>query len=165
MRYKMFIALLAVAGIFFGFQQGSKGQYFNKPTQFYSKLNPTPSTANDTTGWFTISGASDIAVFGSAGDSAAVLLLYRLRQTNGIPYAVTTSFTAIDTLGPDGSGGMATASGASQRLGAIALSTLLGYDEIQFHTDYLTGTSNGNADGTDNTVRFQYYYLKTEAVK
>lgn len=165
MKYKVIFAVLAIMVFVLGFQQGSSGVSFNKPTQFYSKLNPTASTANDTTGWIPISGASDIAIFGSADDSAAVLISYRLRQNQGIPYAVTTSFTGIDTLGADGAGGSATASGASQRLGAIASSTLLGYSEIQFFNDYLAGTSNGSADGTANTVRFFYHYLKNDAVK
>ena len=144
----------------------ASAQQYNKPTMFYTETNPTTSTANDTTGFFSIKGGQGgLAVFGSASDSAGVVLYYRLRQSNGIPYAVTGSWTAIDTLGPAGDGSMATTSGASQLIGTVALSTLLGYDEIQFYADYITGTSNGAADGTANIIRFWYYFVKPDAVR
>lgn len=162
MKYLLTFVLLTGTALA---QQGREGQFFNQPYQFYTKTNPTPSTANDTTGFIPLRGGQGgLAVFGSADDSAAVLVFYRLRQSK-LPYAVTTAFTAIDTLGPAGDGTMATTSGASQLLGTIALATLLGYDEIQFHTDYLTGTSNGAVDGTANVVRLFYYYLKPDAVR
>lgn len=165
MRY-VILALVVSALFLMGFQdRGSFGQYFNKPVQFYVKKNPTPSTANDTTTFFTILGASDIVVYGSADDSCAALIYYRLRQNVFGSYAVTTAWTAIDTLGPAGDGTMGTTTGAAQRLGTISGSTLVGYNEIQFYVDYLTGTSNGAADGTDNNVRFLYYYAKRENVK
>lgn len=164
MKYLLTFVLL-VSGTALA-QQGGSGQFFNQPYQFYTKTDPTPSTANDTTGFLPLRGGQGgLAVFGSADDSAAVIVFYRLRQNKGLPYAVTTAFTAIDTLGPDGSGGMATTSGASQLVGTVALATLLGYDEIQFHTDYLTGTSDGAKDGSSNIIRLFYYFLKPDAVR
>jgi hypothetical protein len=105
-----------------------------------------------------------MAIYGSADDSVAALIYYRLRSRQMGGYTVTTGWTAIDTLGPVGDGTMATTTGAAVRVGAIALTTLLGYSEIQFFVDYLTGTSNAAADGSANTVRFYYFYVKPDAI-
>lgn len=167
MKYLLTLSLVGLmsAGLM-AQQKGSLGQYFNQPTQFYSKLNPTSSTANDTSGFITLKGGQGgIAIYGSADDSCSALVYYRLRQSRVGGYAVTGSWTAIDTLGQAGDGTLSTISGAGQLVGTVALATLLGYDEIQFYVDYLTGTSNAAADGTSNTVRLFYYYLKPDAVR
>lgn len=138
---------------------------YNAPYQFYQKTAYTAATANDTSAFLSLGGASDIVVFGSNNDSAAIALYYRLRSKNvggTSGYTVTTGWTVIDTLGTNGDGTLDTT--GAQRLGAIALTTLLGYDEIQFYVDYLTGTSVTDIPGeTTNTARFFYYYKKSDA--
>lgn len=133
---------------------------YNKPVQFYYKANPTSSTANDTTNFFSIgTGQASYTVLGTANDSATVIVFYRLRQSK-MPYALTGSWTLLDTLGVDGAGSLNTTTGGAQLVGTLALATLTGYDEIEFYVDYLSGTSNAAADGTANYIRLFYYAVK-----
>ena len=162
---KLFFLLMILDGTLLAQQQGPKGVTYNQPNQFYQKTY-TAATANDTSAFLSLGSASDIAVFGSNTDSASILVRYRLRTKNAggsSGYTVTSAWTTVDTLGQAGDGTLDT-SGA-QLLGTIALATLLGYDEIQFHTDFLSGSASGDAgDGTTNIARLFYYYKKADAV-
>ncbi len=163
---KLFFLLVIGMATSFAQQQGPKGVRYNEPTQFYLKTDYTVTSANDTTAFLSLGSAEDIVIFGSNNDSAAIAIYYRLRSkpagaTTG--YTVTSGWTVIDTLGTNGDGTLDT-SGA-QRLGQILLTTLVGYDEIQFYVDYLTGTATTSiVDAEANKARFFYYFKKPEAV-
>lgn len=139
---------------------GQYGQRFNEAQIFYYKSGFTASTANDTTQFFSIAGASDLRVWGTADDSTRVLPYYQLR--NSTTGAVTT-FAGMDTVGTDGLGSAVTAAGPSTSEmsgGTVALSTIVGFDEIRFYIDYLAGSTAGG-DGADAVLKLYLFLVPT----
>jgi len=165
---KKLFFLLMIGSVAYAQQQGASGVRYNAPTQFYQKTAYIAATINDTSGFISLGSASDISIFASHNDSATVVVFYRLRSKNvggSSGYTVTTSWTLLDTIGVDGAGALSNTSGGAQLVGNIALSTILGYDEIQFYRDYITGTAVADNDGgATNTLRMFYYFKKPDAV-
>ena len=120
----------------------------------YYKSGYTASTANETTGYISCRGVSDIALFGESNDSIRMLLYYQVRNSyTGVQGA----WTAIDTLGADGLGSVPDPAGSDTLIGRAAQATILGFDEVRFFADYLTGANTGGDGGTD-VVQVSAYF-------
>jgi len=151
------LAVTADAQVF----SGSYQQRFNEAQLIYYHGTATATTASDTLNFMSIAGASDLKLFGTGTDSTVVLVYYRLR--NSTTGAVTAFTTMADTLGTAGAG-VVTAAGPLALLertaGSLALSTLVGFDEIQFYVDFLAGTAAGD-DGGTNILRLYLFLVPT----
>lgn len=157
---KYFLLLLLVVGLVASVDaqvvSGSHGQRFNESDPIYYKSGFTASTANDTTGFVSIAGASDIRFWGTADDSTRVVVYWQGRNSTT---GAVSSWTLGDTVGTDGVGSAPTAGGPSTSEmsgGTAALSALLGYDEVRTYVDYITGCTDGG-DGTAAIFRLYVF--------
>ena len=144
---KHLISLLLVVGFVGSLEaQVFTSQYgtrFNEASIIYYKSGFLAGTASDTLGFTSIAGALDFALWGTADDSTTVLPYYQLRNSTT---GAIGSWTAMDTIGLDGTGNTPTATGpATDEMsgGTVALATLTGFDEVRFYIDYLTGSPAG----------------------
>lgn len=163
---KHLISLLLVFGLVGSLEaQVFTSQYgtrFNEASIIYYKSGFIATTASDTTGFISIAGGLDFALWGTADDSTVVLPYYQLRNSTT---GALGSWTAMDTIGTDGTGNTPTAAGpATDEMsgGAVALATLNGFDEVRFYIDYLTGSCT-SADGSAAVLKV-YLFLRA-AVK
>ena len=144
---KHLISLLLVFGLVGSLEaQVVNNQYgtrLNEASIIYYKSGFIATTASDTTSYISIAGVLDFALWGTADDSCVVLPYYQLRNSTT---GAISSWTAMDTIGTDGTGNTPTATGpATDEMsgGTVALATLNGFDEVRFYIDYLTGSPAG----------------------
>ena len=131
---------------------------FNQTWEIYTKTY-LATTANDTTRYFALTRASfgkrdgteDMRFFGRSNDSLAVDCYYQLK--NSTTGALGT-WTQIDTVIH------VNTSDSTSTPGTLLRATLIGYDQIRFYFDWLTGSAA--SDGSTNTFRFYLYLLKNE---
>lgn len=157
---KHLISLLLVVGLVGSMEAQvsfeRNGTRYNEASMIYYKSGFLAGTASDTISFLSIPLALDLTLWGTANDSTTVLPYYQLRNSTT---GAVSAWTAMDTIGTDGSGNTPTATGpATDEMsgGSIALATLNGFDEVRFYFDYLTG-SPANADGTDNILKVYLY--------
>ena len=159
---KQFISLLLVVGLVGSLEAQvsfeRNGTRYNEANIIYTKSGFLAATASDTIGFMNIGLALDLTLWGTANDSLVLLPYYQLRNSTT---GAVSAWTAMDTIGTDGTGNVPTATGpATDEMsgGSIALATLNGFDEVRFYFDYLTG-GPANADGTTN-IAYVYAYIR-----
>jgi hypothetical protein len=145
MKYLSFI-LMCLLIFSIGYSQTYNTPVYNNTVLIYRGA-VVASTATFTIGYIPIGEATDLRLCWTSGDSIDVVVAYVLR--NSITGAVTASAT-IDsavTTKANGSKGMMT---------AIALSTMLGYDQIKF-----TVAQSGDKKTAVTTGQYFKLYMNT----
>ena len=133
----------------------SNGAQYNRATLIYTEVDFTASTANDTIGYLSLVGTSDFRIWGTADDSTHVLPYYQLKNSTT---GALSSFTAMDTIGTDGTGNAITATGPAtdeQSGGTLSQSSFIGYDQVRFYFDYLASCTDGA--GVTATLKVYLY--------
>ena len=155
MKKLFFVLALMVVSVSLVFAQTPQ---FNQAWLLRTKTY-LATTANDTTAYYNLTassfgrraGTTDIRFFGRSNDSITVDCYYQLK--NSTTGALGT-WTQIDTVIH------VNTSDSTSTPGTLLLATLIGYDQIRFYFDFLSGTAG--SDGSDNTFRWYAYLLKNE---
>jgi len=116
----------------------------NQTSLIYKGALPA-TTSGDTTDLINIKGASDLRLMWTSEDSMDLVIQYKLRNsTTGLTTAAATIDSAVTVKG-SGSKGVCT---------AIALTTLLGYDQIQ-----ILMSQSGDAHGGTTASKYFRLYI------